>query len=423
MCSRTVLVLIGLMVFSFTMLRTQFIVPVMGTPGTINVGPGQDYETIQAAVNAAGVGDTVLVASGTYHEHLIINKSLTLKGNSSDTTLIDGGGENQAILSIAASNVEVSGFTIQNGSQSAEYPYGGIQIMHNVSVTIRNNIIRTNYLGIFLSISNSCDIINNMIVGNYAFGIKVSESSYNRFVDNIIKGNPVGIWLTSSGSQSNRFYHNNFINNTSQVNVFFSPGNTWDNGYPSGGNYWSDHTVADLYSGPNQNEAGSDGIGDLPYPDEFSGWDKYPLKGSISIFDACTLDEATYYVKVISNSTVSDFNFSRDSKLVTFNVTGPNEEGGFCRVIVPHELLWCDTPEQWTVLVDDNSVIPTVIDDASYTYLYFTYVHYTKKVEIIGTHVIPEFPMSLLLLIFMIVTLIAMVFAKLRNRLDWALIQ
>jgi hypothetical protein len=39
----------------------------------------------------------------------------------------------------------------------------------------------------------------------------------------------------------------------------------WDNGYPSGGNYWSDYTGTDNYSGPSQNIPGSDGIGDVNY--------------------------------------------------------------------------------------------------------------------------------------------------------------
>jgi len=53
--------------------------------------------------------------------------------------------------------------------------------------------------------------------------------------------------------------------------------NTWDNGYPSGGNYWSNYTDADLYSGPYQNETGSDGIGDTPYVIDAENQDNYPL--------------------------------------------------------------------------------------------------------------------------------------------------
>jgi nitrous oxidase accessory protein NosD len=40
---------------------------------------------------------------------------------------------------------------------------------------------------------------------------------------------------------------------------------TWDDGYPFGGNYWSNYTGIDEYSGPSQNETSSDGIGDTPY--------------------------------------------------------------------------------------------------------------------------------------------------------------
>jgi hypothetical protein len=53
--------------------------------------------------------------------------------------------------------------------------------------------------------------------------------------------------------------------------------NVWDDGYPSGGNYWSDYTGADVKSGPNQDLPGSDGIGDTPYIIDANNTDRYPL--------------------------------------------------------------------------------------------------------------------------------------------------
>jgi len=53
--------------------------------------------------------------------------------------------------------------------------------------------------------------------------------------------------------------------------------NTWDNGYPSGGNYWSDYTDVDNYSGSYQNETGSDGIWDHPHTIDANNQDRYPL--------------------------------------------------------------------------------------------------------------------------------------------------
>ena len=53
--------------------------------------------------------------------------------------------------------------------------------------------------------------------------------------------------------------------------------NIWDDDYPSGGNYWSDYTGVDEYSGPYQNETGSDGIGDTPYVIDENNQDNYPF--------------------------------------------------------------------------------------------------------------------------------------------------
>jgi len=61
------------------------------------------------------------------------------------------------------------------------------------------------------------------------------------------------------------------------IEGFFPSINIWDDGYPSGGNYWSDYTGVDLKSGPSQDQPGSDGIGDTAYVIDANNQDNYPL--------------------------------------------------------------------------------------------------------------------------------------------------
>lgn len=77
-------------------------------------------------------------------------------------------------------------------------------------------------------------------------------------------------------NNNNTIYHNNFIKNTRQA-LSLDSVNIWDNGYPSGGNYWSEYAGVDFYSGPYQNETGSDGIGDTQYTVGANNTDRYPF--------------------------------------------------------------------------------------------------------------------------------------------------
>jgi len=72
-------------------------------------------------------------------------------------------------------------------------------------------------------------------------------------------------------------YHNNFYGNAVQASDYNSTDNAWDNGYPIGGNFWSDYTATDTCSGPNQDVcSGPDGIADTPYVFNYNR-DNYPL--------------------------------------------------------------------------------------------------------------------------------------------------
>jgi hypothetical protein len=53
--------------------------------------------------------------------------------------------------------------------------------------------------------------------------------------------------------------------------------NVWDDGYPSGGNHWSDYVSVDVKNGIGQDLPGSDGIGDTPYTIDADNVDRYPL--------------------------------------------------------------------------------------------------------------------------------------------------
>jgi len=190
---------------------------------------------------------------------------------------------------VNSTNIVIANVTISN-SQGILFAYAGNSVIQNANVSgsirgvylinsknnvICRNIFSKNLEGIRLEYSDNNQIMSNNITYNYDIGLMLEESSANLISENLLKNNFDAVDL--SRSNFNKFYHNNFINNTYQVHHVYLSSNVWDDGYPAGGNYWSDYAGIDLYSGPCQNETGSDGIGDTPYVIDENNIDHYPL--------------------------------------------------------------------------------------------------------------------------------------------------
>lgn len=151
----------------------------------------------------------------------------------------------------------------------------GLAVGWGFDTLITNNKVHHHVVGIDLDAMRDTIVEKNSVYANSRAGIQVRYVyGYNIIRDNIVRNNTIGI-DTDTWTSGNRIYHNDLIENTRQANDPYSR-NMWDNGYPSGGNYWSDYIGLDLYSGMNQDEPGSDGIGDTPYVFDY-GQDSYPL--------------------------------------------------------------------------------------------------------------------------------------------------
>ncbi|MCK5291538.1 MAG: right-handed parallel beta-helix repeat-containing protein [Thermoplasmata archaeon] len=398
-------------VFLLSFHMTVEVLPQNATADTVYVGgtgPG-NYSTIQGAIDASDIGDTLHIYSGTYFEHIVVGKALTLIGENRDTTIIDGS-DAGPIINVTADWVNISGFNITNGGVSSKT--GGIVLHHSQNCyiadnlvsgngngmwltyasyntisgnhvfmnmwdgielypssndnTIIGNTIHDNWFGVGVWYSNSNvissndiysefnmvnddhagvavgysndntiannsvseqrtgislhDSDNNIISGNSGFlnryaidlfrsnntiidyntvydnsnGISIIVSNNNTISDNVIYSNSYGLQIESSSG--NKIYHNEFTDNLDQA-YDHNGTNQWDNGYPSGGNYWSDYSAYDWFSGPNQNELAGDGIGDSPRQIEAGSCkDRYPIlvRPSKSIFN-----EIGFWIAVI----------------------------------------------------------------------------------------------------------------------------
>jgi len=139
---------------------------------TLEVGSGKPHTTIQAAINDAGTGDTVLVYEGTYTETInFLGKAITVESvNGAAVTTIDGNASGAVVKFESGEGVDsvIDGFTITNGFSIVG---AGIYCAQS-SPTIINCIISENEAfvaggGLFCGESFST-ITNCIIFGNHA---------------------------------------------------------------------------------------------------------------------------------------------------------------------------------------------------------------------------------------------------------------
>jgi nitrous oxidase accessory protein NosD len=160
------------------------------------------HDDIGSAIAAAGSGDVITVAAGTYNEKLTIDKAITLKGPNFGINPNTGtrgaeaiiGGEDQdgTILRIESPDVVIDGFTIN--SSDAGFPvYTGGTVVDGL--TISNNIVGTGVRAVTIERSGSnVSILNNTLTGaNY--GMRVDGPNY---VDLKINGNVIYGPITNS---------------------------------------------------------------------------------------------------------------------------------------------------------------------------------------------------------------------------------
>jgi parallel beta-helix repeat protein len=288
------------------------------------------------------------------------------------------------------------------GNHIANNKYG-ILLWESLNNTVSGNNITANKglgmgFGIGLHVSSTYNsIVGNHIANNWR-GINLYESSnYNSISENnITANNECGIQIYESSS-NNHVYHNNFVDNVKQA-IAITYTSVWDDGYPSGGNYWSDYTGIDL---------NHDGIGDTEYVIDADNIDHYPLMGMFSSFNT----SLGYHVDVVSNSTVEYFEYFESNSTIKMYVSG--EEGfGFCRVSIPHVLM---NVSSISVIIDDGLtpvLYPnyTLYDNGTHRWIYFAYQHSIHEIDIT-----PEFPSFLILPLFMIATLLAVVIYRKRT--------
>ena len=185
------------------------------------------------------------------------------------------------------------------------------------NIMVENLNLSRASVGVQLLETNNSIISGDNLTANNCYGIWLISSFNNSINGNNITNNYYGIYFDFS--TGNKVY-NNFINNTFQVFSYQST-NVWDNGYPSGGNYWSDYDGTDLYSGPYQNQSASDGICDTPYVIDANNMDNYPLMNPWSPPDIAVTD-LTFAKTVIGQEYTGSVNVTFENlgnKIETFN--------------------------------------------------------------------------------------------------------
>ncbi len=167
------------------------------------VGSGQEYVTIQSAVNAAAAGDTVLVMDGSY-AGFSLSKSGTssspiiIKANGDGAVIDTDGSTGDGIFLSNVKNVVIDGFTIQDVSGRCVSARNATPTSPMTNVTVQNvTCRRSGRDGFYVS-----ELSNSLIQNNFISATGLNDSPGGLSAH--------GIYLANAGSK-NTIIRNNTI--------------------------------------------------------------------------------------------------------------------------------------------------------------------------------------------------------------------
>jgi len=206
---------------SVALLMVGVVLLLLGAPGTAQATPSA---TIQSMIDLAPEGGTVNIAAGTYTESLTVNKTLTLTGVSSTTTIIRAVSGQRVITVTAGHNLRLENLTVTSGHPSGSVG-GGIfaaNNLHIVNCRIANN--SADYGGGVFQNDNAgrVDVIGSRIelntTGNHGGGLYVSGNvalTNTQVLSNAAAGHGGGVHVQTGRAD---FVGGVLANNTAGMN-------------------------------------------------------------------------------------------------------------------------------------------------------------------------------------------------------------
>ena len=279
-------------------------------------------------------------------------------------TISDNGGIPIDVNKQGGVYVKFGGIDIQNSSVENNLGYGIVSVGSNAESVLAERISIENNTG--TGVSGDITIVNSKIMGNQQSGI-ISDSS---------------------------IHYNSIFGNT-PYDLVVESGDNLDASL----NWWG--TVNETLI--------QESIYD--YYDDFNlGIATY--KPYISSPYFVYYDEQVYEEGIISNSSITDFEFSQPAKTISFTVNGTTGTAGFCNISIPSGLMWGNFTLYMDATLLTKDVDYTETSNGTHYLFSINYEHSSHTIELVSTDVIPDFAGWLFLPFVTSATLLALALRK-----------